>query len=78
MKNPLAELSIAPGEKGGHVVTHHFRPTVTYKRGAGGMGMDHRPPQQHIFGKGENNKVLAHIAQALGLKQAAADEGAEE
>jgi len=80
MKHQLSELSITPGENGGHVITHHFRPAIAHKRGAasGGMSMAHIPSKQHIFGKGEGSQVLAHIAAALGMKQAAAEEGAEE
>ncbi len=62
----LEEMRIKEGEKGGHVITHHF------------THYDHAP-EAHIFGKSESGAAHDHIAKHMNMpldKEAAA--GTEE
>lgn len=45
----LDHMRVEEAENGGHTVTHHF------------THYEHNP-EQHVFGKGEGNELLMHIA----------------
>lgn len=73
-KHQLESMEISPAKNGGHVVRHRFKPTPVMKKGGmgGGMGMDYPQPEEHVFGPGDNAKVMAHVGKHLGLKGAPA------
>lgn len=53
----LRRVTIEAAKNGGHTVEHHF----DHSDGP------YREPEQHVFGKGEHEKMLAHVANALKL-----------
>lgn len=55
----LRRVSIEAAKNGGHTVEHHFEHTDG----------PYREPEQHVFGKGEHEKMLAHVANALKLPE---------
>lgn len=66
-RKKLDHVRIEPAENGGHTVEHHFE----HQDGP------YREPEQHVFGKGEHEKMLAHVANALKLPEPAAEEHGE-
>lgn len=74
-KAELASMRIEAAKNGGHVVRHDYRSKATYSK-SGGMGMDYPQPEEHVFGKGENAKLLAHISTHLRLKNSPDSAGA--
>ena len=78
-KPTLHHIEIYPGENGGHRVVHEFNRAPANQKGAihGGMYMERPEPEEHLFGKAEGSKVLAHVANALGLKNEAKEEASE-
>lgn len=63
----LHHVEITPAENGGHTVAHHFK----YEGG------EYHEPEEHVFGKGEHEKMLAHVANALKLPEPAEEEEEE-
>jgi hypothetical protein len=55
----IRRVSIEPAKNGGHTVEHHFEHTDG----------PYREPEQHVFGKGQHEKMLAHVANALKLPE---------
>lgn len=70
MKKELEHLRIAPAENGGHTVSHVFKRAPMNKKGAGmgGLSFESPPPEEHVFGASEKQKMLAHVAGALGIQ----------
>lgn len=62
-KKTLDHLRIKPAENGGHIVEHHFEHEGHYHE-----------PEPHVFGAGEHEKMLAHVANALKLPEPGAEE----
>jgi hypothetical protein len=66
----LHHLTVTPGEGGGHVVEHHFKP------GAGGQ---YHEPEMHPFGADQGQEAMDHIASSAGIKtEPSESEGEEE
>ncbi len=63
----IRNIEIEPAENGGHTVTHRFKEQPTHSR-KGGMSMGYIEPEQHVFGPGDDEKMLGHVAKHLGLK----------
>lgn len=63
----LRRVSIEASKNGGHTVEHHFEHS----------GGPYHEPETHVFGKGEHEKMLAHVANALKLPEPAAESGGE-
>jgi hypothetical protein len=63
----LRRISIESAKNGGHTVEHHF----DHSDGP------YREPEQHVFGKGEHEAMLAHVANALKLPEPKDGEGDE-
>lgn len=57
-KPELDEVRIKEGEKGGHVVTHHFTSS----------GMGYKQPEVHPFSKGDGDKLIEHLKKHLHIK----------
>jgi hypothetical protein len=70
MAMQLESIEIHPGENGGHRVVHNFKREASKKEGSmnGGLYMERPKSEEHLFGAGEDSKVLPHIGKALGLK----------
>jgi len=68
MKAELSHLEVHPGEEGGVVVKHVFKPN----RGRNQMDM-YKEPEMHPFGKDEGGEALAHIAKHAGIKEEAGE-----
>lgn len=61
-KAKLSRMEITRAKNGGHVVRHNF---------ANGPEMgSYMEPTEHVFGKGEGAKLLAHLKRHLGIKDA--------
>ena len=58
MKKELDHLRVSEAENGGHVVEHYF---------ASNGGSWHEP-EPHVFGKGEGQAMLAHVAKHMNVK----------
>lgn len=54
-KKVLHHIEIHHAENGGHIVTHHHE------------SFEH-PPEPHVFGEGEGHKMLAHVAEHMGVE----------
>ena len=70
MKKPALEsISIQPSANGGHIVRHSYKakPTMKGGTGRGGLSMDYAPPEEHVFGPKDKQKLLAHITSQLGI-----------
>jgi hypothetical protein len=63
----LSHLQVSQAENGGHIVEHHFDNS--------GPGEGYHEAEQHVFGKGEGGKVLAHIGKHMGISGAAEEAG---
>ena len=79
MAQQLERLEITPAKNKGFTVTHHFKPRPVSERGAmrGGLSMHMAEPETHSFGAGDHAGLTAHVAKALGLKNAG-EESAED
>jgi hypothetical protein len=68
-KHEIASIEITPAENGGHTVKHRFKSKPTYRKGGreAGMGMSYQEPEEHVFGKAEGKKMLAHVGKHLGI-----------
>jgi hypothetical protein len=68
-KHEIASIEISPAENGGHTVKHRFKTKPTYKRGGPHAGMSdmYREPEEHVFGKGQDKAMLAHVGKHLGI-----------
>jgi hypothetical protein len=64
----LRNLSVEEAENGGHIVEHHFE----------NNGPAYHDPEQFVFGSGEGDKVLAHIAKHMGIPGAKEEIGEKE
>jgi hypothetical protein len=53
----LDHLRITKGAEGGHVVEHHFAED----------GMVYHKPVSHVFGDGEGQEMLHHVAKHMGV-----------
>lgn len=64
-KKRLSHLTVKEGEKGGHVVEHHF---------------DHysHEPEAHVFGASEGNALMEHIGKHAHVDHSMKPSGAEE
>ncbi len=60
----LRSVEIEKAENGGHTVSHRFKSND---------GPYHEP-EQHVFGAAEGKKLLAHLAEHLGIKTDAKEE----
>lgn len=52
------EIHPVKGPHGGYKVMHHRQ----------SEGMNYHAPQEHLFGKGEGKAMMAHVAQAMGIR----------
>lgn len=66
-KHELEHMRITLIQNGGHIVRHEFKRTMAHSR-TNGMGYDRPEDEEHVFGKGERGKLMAHIAKHLGVK----------
>ena len=57
-KKVLHHLEIHHAENGGHTVQHHFSSD----------GGQYHEPEPHVFGEGEGHKMLAHVAEHMGVE----------
>ncbi|MDE2098388.1 MAG: hypothetical protein KGL39_14130 [Patescibacteria group bacterium] len=64
-KKVLKEITVSRAANGGHVVEHRF------DNSGPGAYID---PETHVFGKADGKKVLAHIAQHMGMNDADGEE----
>ena len=76
MNSNLDSVSIQRA-KNGFTVRHNFKAKPVYRQGKnGGFGAEYNAPEEHVFGKDEGPKMMAHLGKVLGL-QAAADAQAD-
>lgn len=68
-KHEIASIEISPAENGGHTVRHRFKSKPTYRKGAmhSGMESNYKEPEEHVFGKGQDKAMLAHVGKHLGI-----------
>jgi len=59
----MEHMRITPAENGGHVVEHHFKPSM---KGSGAF-MERKEPESHVFGVGEGTKMMSHLKKHLGI-----------
>jgi hypothetical protein len=57
-KKTLDHIRIHHADNGGHIVEHSFN-------SEGGM---YHEPERHVFGDGEGDKMLAHVAKHMKVK----------
>ena len=62
MAYKLHHLEIHPAETG-HIVEHHFE-----AQKKGNAFMERPEPEKHVFGDGEGEEMLTHVASTLGIK----------
>jgi hypothetical protein len=55
----VRRISIESARNGGHIVEHHFN----------NSDGPYREPEQHVFSKGDHEKMLAHVANTLKLPE---------
>lgn len=55
----LREINIKKGEKGGHVVSHHFESN----------GPQWHEPEIHVFGESEGPAMLEHVKKMMDVKE---------
>lgn len=80
MEKKLHHIEIHPGKNGGHRVVHEYERRPAKRDGAmsGGMYMERPEPEEHLFGEGEDQKVMAHVAKALGFRKGGSAGGAKD
>lgn len=66
-KKELRRIEITPAENGGHTVEHNYKPQAK-NTPRNGMSMEYQEPESHVFGPKDHEKMLLHVANALGLK----------
>lgn len=69
-KKELSHITIKEGEKGGHVVTHHFTSSGPEYFSGG--------EEEHIFGKEDGEKLLDHLTKKMHIKGAPKGEELED
>ena len=67
-KKHMEHMRITPSENGGHVVEHHYKPSM---KGKSGAFMEHQAPEVHTFGASEGGKMMSHLKKHLGIGAAA-------
>lgn len=79
MQKCIEHLRITPAENGGHTVKHEYKrqPAKTGGGMSGSIGYDYPRSEEHVFGKDEAPKMMAHVSKALGLKEAQKEESEE-
>ena len=66
-KKEIESIRIEPAKNGGHTVRHSYKSTPNYSKSQG-MGMEHHPSEEFVFGSSEGKTMLAHVANHLHLK----------
>lgn len=68
MEKKIHHIEVHPGKNGGHRVVHEYERMPAHSKGSmsGGMYMERPEPEEHLFGKGEHAKMMAHVGKALG------------
>jgi hypothetical protein len=59
-KPKLSHLEVRHAENGGHIVRHHFEH---------GPLFDYHEPTEHVFGKRDGEKMLAHVGKHMGVRE---------
>ena len=67
-KKELHHIEIHHAENGGHIVQHHYS----------SEGGAYHEPEHHAFGEGEGHKMLAHVAEHMGVEHESPAEDAAE
>ena len=67
VKRHIEHMRITPAENGGHTVRHEMKRKMTHGRNSG-MGYEYQEPEEHVFGAGEDHKMMNHIGKHLGIK----------
>lgn len=68
-KKEIEEMRIRPAKNGGHTIIHEHARQAGHRGGMhGGMYAERPPSEEHTFGPDDDEKVLSHVASALGLK----------
>lgn len=62
------EIEKVKGENGGHIVRHHYHAD----------GMSYHEPSTHIFGKGDGEEMMTHIAKHMGVEMPGREQEPEE
>ena len=75
-KKLVDSIEIRPG-KGGHVVRTHFKAQPDHSSKLGLM-MAHPVSDEHIFGSDQQQQMLAHVRQQLGLGNGAGSPAEDE
>lgn len=75
-KKEIRRIEIEPAENGGHTVTHHYHPMQ--HQGRHGVQESYVEPETHVFGKGEHEDMLAHVANHLDLPEPKEEDGDDE
>ena len=65
-KKEIERIEITPAKNGGHTVRHSFKSKPSYSK-SHGMGMEHVPSEEVVFGSGEGKKMMAHVGKHLGI-----------
>ncbi len=69
-KLKIRRLSIEPGDNGGHTVEHDYKRVAVTRKGRMNSGLDYEHPESKSFpiGPGQDQQLLDHIVEHLGLK----------
>lgn len=62
-RKKIHKVEVTRAKNGGHVVRHHF---------ISGPDRPFEEPQEHVFGKGEGQALMAHLHKHLGVRDSEA------
>ena len=75
-KKELERIEIKKSDNGGHIVTHYHR--AVEHEGRFGIQTIPAEAEEHVFGSTEGHDMLAHVANALEIKEPKKEEEEEE
>lgn len=69
MAKQMRCMTISMADNGGHTVRHEYKSEPVHRRGGAdsGMGMEHHPSEEHVFGPSEHGKMISHMTSHLTL-----------
>ena len=68
-KREIRKIEIEPAKNGGHTVTHHMKERPQHSAKHGMMPSAYEEPESHVFGEHDGHEMLAHVANALAIKE---------
>lgn len=74
-KKEIEGVNITKAKNGGYTIRNSYRRIVSKNSKApSGIGYEYPESEEFVFGPGDGNKALSHVAQALGMGKGADEE----